>query len=345
MIKDAEYVGLNVLITGINGFIGGNIAKYFVDKGASVFGIIRNKQYNSFLYYEGLNEKVTLIEGDILDKELMSRIISEEQINYIYHLAAQVEVGVGAINPYLTFEANIKGTYTILESARLFPQSIKAIIIASTDKAYGSYGLDEMPYKEDYPLKPEYPYDISKACADMVARAYSSELYKLPVVVTRFCNIYGPGQLNFSALIPDAIRSALGYTTFIPRGSGHQIRDFIYVDDVVSLYAVIAEKLSDNPSKYRGEVYNAGTNTPISVRSVINNVYTTISNKDDLKIVLEQMEGKKTIGEIEQQYMDYQKVNDYFNWEPKNNLHTGLELTVEWFKDYLRMQYKKSNII
>ena len=140
-------VGLNVLITGINGFIGGNVVNYFINKGANVFGIIRNKQKSSFLYYEGVAEQVTLIDGDLLDKELMMRVISEESINYIFHLAAQVEVGVGIINPYLTFVVNIRGTYTILEAARLHPQSIKAIVIASTDKAYGSYAAERMPYK------------------------------------------------------------------------------------------------------------------------------------------------------------------------------------------------------
>src|SRR5690606_36361785 len=134
-------------------------------------------------------------------KELMARILSEERINAIFHLAAQVEVGVGMSNPYLTFETNVRGTYTLLEAVRQHPEHIQAVIVASTDKSYGSYPKEKMPYKEDYPLKPRYPYDTSKAAADMIAQSYANEVYKLPLVVTRFCNIFGPGQLNFSAVV------------------------------------------------------------------------------------------------------------------------------------------------
>ena len=169
MTNENYWAGKNVLITGINGFIGGNLAKLLVEKGANVFGLIRNQSEKSFLYYEGVARKTVNILGDILDKELVSRIISEEEINVVYHLAAQVEVGVGMHNPFLTFETNIRGTYTLLEAIRLNSNSIEAAIFASTDKAYGSYGRDMMPYKEDYPLIPKFPYDTSKACADLIA--------------------------------------------------------------------------------------------------------------------------------------------------------------------------------
>ena len=339
MTEKNKWVGKNVFITGINGFIGGNLANKFVALGANVFGLIRNRNMRTFLYYEGIADKVTLIKGDLTDKDLLVRIISEEQINYVYHLAAQVEVGVGMINPFDTFEVNVKGTYSLLEAVRLCPESVKAMIVASTDKAYGQYGIDQMPYKEDYPLIPIYPYDVSKACADMISRSYASDIYNLPIVVTRFCNIYGPGQLNFSALLPDAIRSALGYTTFIPRGSGEQIRDFIYVDDVAELYTVIGAELAIDPSKYVGEVFNAGTNSPISVKSVIEEIYNAVSNEKDLQKVIERMEGKKTVGEIQQQYMDFEKVNQYFGWKPKHSLKEGMAKTIEWFKGYLADNY------
>ena len=153
--------------------------------------------------------------------------------------------------------------YALLEAVRLSGDLVKSVVVASTDKAYGSYDSDMMPYKEDYPLIPMYPYDVSKACGDMIARSYASDVYNLPIVVTRFCNIYGPGQLNFSALFPDGIRSALGYSTFIPRGNGEQVRDFIYIDDVIDLYIKISKKLADDPTSCSGEVFNAGTNSPI----------------------------------------------------------------------------------
>ena len=333
--KASFWFGKNVLITGINGFIGGNLAKGLLENGANVFGLIRNAAHDTFLYYEKLNNKITLIEGDITDKDLLTRIVSEEQINAVFHLAAQVEVGVGLTNPYLTFETNTRGTWCLMEAIRACPQTIEAVVVASTDKAYGSYPAERMPYKEDYPLLPQYPYDVSKACADMIARTYANEIYKLPVVVTRFCNIFGPGQLNFSALIPDAARACLGYGKFVPRGSGQQIRDFIFVGDVVDLYLRIGEHLARNANSLRGRVYNAGTNQPRAVRDVLETVFRQTGQQQAFKAVLEMMKGRETIGEIECQYMDYDLVNRDFGWSPQHSFDSGVALTIEWFKGYL----------
>jgi len=327
--------GKNVFITGINGFIGGNLAKVLLNKGANVFGLIRNHSLQTFLYFEGLEKEIVIIKGDLTDKELMSRIMSENNIHVVYHLAAQVEVGVGLKNPYLTFETNIRGTYTLLESMRLNGDLIESAIFASTDKAYGSYDSDQMPYREDYQLLPKYPYDTSKACADMIAQVYANEVFDMPLAITRFSNIYGPGQLNFSALVPDAIRSALGFSKFIPRGDGSMIRDFLYVDDVVDLYLLIGESIPKNPKKISGEVFNAGTNEPISVQKVLENVYKLIGNKNEFEEILNKMSQKKTIGEIQCQYMNYDKVNEYFGWSPTHSIHDGLNKSIDWYKKWL----------
>jgi len=339
MVNHNYWLGKNVFITGINGFIGGNLAKTLVSKGANVFGLLRNRRKDTLLHYEDIADKVTLIRGDLINKDLLQRIISEEQINCVFHLAAQVEIGVGINNPFLTFETNIKGTYCLLEAIEQYSQTIESVVVASSDKAYGAYGRDKMPYKEDYPLIPIYPYDVSKACADMIAKCYTSNIYNLPIIITRFCNIFGPGQLNFSALIPDAVRSALGYSTFIPRGSGDQGRDFIYIEDVVDLYIVIAESLAKNPEKYAGEIFNAGTNSMISVRSIIEDIFSIVGNDKALDKVKEQMIGKKTTGEIDCQYMDFEKVNKYFGWEPKHQFKDGIIKSIEWYKLYLKEKY------
>ena len=325
----------NVLITGINGFIGGNLAKTLIKKGTNVFGLIRNADQNSLLYFDGYYKNVVLIEGELTNKTLMDRIISEEDINVIFHLAAQVEVGIAASNPFLTFETNIRGTYTLLEAVRNYPTNIQAVVVASSDKAYGSYNPDMMPYKETYPLIPEYPYDTSKACADMVAKSYASDLYDLPIVITRFCNIYGPGQLNFSALIPDGIKAALGYSEFVPRSDGSMIRDFIFVEDVADLYLRIGETLTNEP-QLNGEVFNAGTNQPISVKEIIKKIFKSLDNHAGLEKIVTEMEGKDAPGEIQCQYMDFEKVNEYFKWQPKHNLDDGLAKTIEWFTRYLK---------
>ena len=341
--KASYWSGTNVLITGINGFIGGNLARVLVEKGASVFGLMRNVKHDTLLFYEKLNERITLIDGEITDKDLLARIVSEEQIEAVFHLAAQVEVGVGLANPYLTFETNIRGTYSLLEAIRSCPQTIRSIIVASSDKAYGSYPAEKMPYQEDYPLLPKYPYDASKACADVIAQCYASEVYNLPVVVTRFCNIYGPGQLNFSAIFPDSIRACLGYGNFVPRGNGQQVRDFIFVEDVVELYLRIGEELAGNTGNIRGQVYNAGTNTPRSVREVLKTVYTLTGQERAFQSILEMMKGRATIGEIDCQFMDYAKVNRDFGWSPRHAFDDGVAKTIEWFKGYLKHKYESGH--
>ena len=324
--------GKNVFITGINGFIGGNLAKDLLDKGANVFGLVRNQSFQTFLYFESLEKEIIIIRGELTDKELLNRIMSENNINVVYHLAAQVEVGVGLLNPYLTFETNIRGTYTLLEAIRAHGELVESVIFASTDKAYGAYAADQMPYKENYPLLPKYPYDTSKACSDMIAQVYANEIFKMPIAITRFSNIYGPGQLNFSALIPDSITSALGFSKFIPRGDGSMIRDFLYVGDVVDLYLRIGESMAISPEKISGEVFNAGTNKPISVRDILEVVYKLAGNKSDFEEILNLMNKKQTVGEIQCQYMNYDKVNEYFKWSPTYSLQDGLIKSIEWYK-------------
>jgi CDP-glucose 4,6-dehydratase len=323
----------NVLITGINGFIGGNLAQGCLSKGAKVFGILRNMNKESFLFLEGLDNRVTLIKGDVTDKELLRSAIVEQRINICFHLAAQVEVGLAATYPYLTWETNIKGTYALLEAIRDNRETIEAVIIASTDKAYGSYPEDKLPYLEEYPLIPVFPYDVSKACADMIARSYASELYRLPIIITRFCNIYGPGQLNFSALIPDAVRAALGYGQFLPRGNGLHIRDYIYIDDVINLYLLFAERLALD-QKLIGEVFNAGTNQPKRVKDIVETIFNLIKKQDQYRLIREKWSDHQTTGEILYQYMGYEKLNTYFGWRPKVEFEQGLQTTVSWYDKY-----------
>jgi CDP-glucose 4,6-dehydratase len=327
----------NVLVTGVTGFVGGNLVKKLHAAGANVFGILRSDNPSSFLFFEGLNKKIRLIKGDIVDRDLLFNTITEQQINVIYHLAAQVEVGVGLTNPFLTFETNVRGTYNLLEACRMAKNSghnIEAIVVASSDKAYGEYPVEKMPYREDYPLLPKFPYDTSKACADMICNAYAIDQYKLPIVVTRFSNIYGPGQMNFSAIVPDGIRSALNYSTFIPRSDGSMVRDFIFAEDVADLYMRIAVAITKDPDSLRGQVFNAGSNEPINMRSLLTKIYQEIGNIKELKRILDDMKGRKTTGEIQYQHMSFDKVFEYFNWKPQHNIEAGIKKTIEWFKRY-----------
>ena len=326
-----------VFITGINGFVGSNLAKKLSLNGALVYGLVRNSNLKTFLYYEGINKRVTLINGELNNLSLIKRIIGEEKIQDIFHLAAQVEVGTAIKNPYLTFETNVRGTYTLLEAARSFKDDIESVIIASSDKAYGTYPLKELPYREDYPLKAIFPYDVSKACSDMLTQSYSNSPYHLPIVTTRFSNIYGPGQLNFSALIPDCIKCALGFDNFKPRTNGSHYRDFLFIDDAIDLYLEISESLSKSKNM-RGEIFNAGPNNPINIKDLTFKIFQLILDEHSFnkfkKLLVFPTE--KVQGEIMYQQMNFEKVYKFFNWKPKIEIEEGLKISTKWYADFLK---------
>ena len=327
----------SVFITGINGFIGGHLANELLRQGAKVCGLVRTPRPHSYLTIEKLAQHCCLFEGDLLDVALLERIISEEQVEVVFHLAAQVEVGVGMINPFLTFETNVRGTYNLMSAIHHFPEKIKSVVVASTDKSYGSYPQDQMPYLETYPLKPQFPYDTSKACADLIAQSFANPAFKHPIVVTRFCNIYGPGQLNFSAIVPDASRAALGLGEFIPRGDGSQQRDFLYVEDVSRLYLILAKDLAQDPEKFRGQIFNAGTGVPTSVRDIVTKIFQMNSQENALAIIIDEMKGKVTRGEIDCQFMGHEKVKQFTGWVPKVELSSGLKKTLDWYRKFFEL--------
>ena len=326
----------NILITGINGFVGGNLAKKLVNLNSNVYGIVRTQNYKSLLYYENIYKKCVVINGDILDKELIKRAIIENNISHIFHLAAQVEVGIATINPFDSFQTNTNGTYTLLSAINETKHNIKSIVVASTDKVYGKYPIRQLPYKENYKLKCIYPYDVSKACADLIAQSFSSNIHKIPISITRFSNIYGPGQINFSALIPDLIRSSLGYTKFKPRSDGTYLRDFVYIDDVINAYLLISENLDINQNKIRGQIFNFGTNKLISVREIIEIIYSKNNKRKKLKEIILIMKKSKLKGEINYQLMDFEKINKFFGYRPKTNFEKGIKDTINWYKTYLK---------
>jgi len=325
-----------VLITGITGFVGSNLAKNLSNKGANVIGLTQSKKIESLLFYEKIDKKVNLISGDITDKFLIKKILNKFKIEICFHLAAQVEVGLAQKDPYGTWETNIRGTYTLLEAIRENNKYVKSIIIASSDKAYGEYGLKKMPYKENYKLQPIFPYDTSKACADMIAKSYTSKLFNLPIIITRFSNIYGPGQLNFTALIPDSIRSCILNKKFVIRGNGESIRDYIYIDDIVDVYKLLSKQLYIDPKKYSGEIFNAGTNTPHKTKEILKKIFLYKGKIKEFKKITNNMKKNKTSGELSIQYMDYKKLYDYFGWKPKGKFNSNLPKVYNWYKSYFK---------
>lgn len=325
--------GRSVLITGINGFIGGHLAEALIARGARITGLIRNLKKDTYLFLEGMDGRINLVSGDLTNRETLQRVVSEERIQVCFHLGAQVEVEVARRYPFLTWETNIRGTYCLLEALREQKGSVEAIVVASSDKAYGSYSVSQMPYREHYPLKAVFPYDVSKACADMIAQSYASDLFKLPLIVTRFCNVYGPGQLNFSALIPESTRAALGFGEFVPRSDGRQVRDFIFAQDAADLYVTMAESLACD-RKLSGEIFNAGANQPVTVRDVVRLVFELADAPGGYQKLEEAFEGKETTGEIANQFATFDKVNRLFGWKPSTQFRDGLSKTVQWYRKY-----------
>lgn len=321
----------NVLITGITGFVGSNLAKNLIANNANVTGISKSKKVESLLFFENIDKKCNLVFGNIIDKDLIQNTIRKYNIEICFHLAAQIEVGYAKLYPFETWESNIRGTYNLLEAIRTCGKKIKAVIIASSDKAYGEYGIKRMPYKENYELKPSFPYDTSKACADMIAKSYTSQLYNLPIIVTRFSNIFGPGQLNFTALIPEAIKSCVLNYKFKSRSNGKSIRDYIYINDIVDVYKLLALNLFRFPKKYSGEVFNAGTNKKYTTKYIVEKIF--LQNNKNAKNIFKNH--KKTQGEILVQYMDYKKLNKFFSWKPKYRFEQVLPDLIAWYKNYL----------
>ena len=310
-----------VLITGVTGFVGSSLAARLVNLGAHIVGLVRDEVVESNFHFLGLEKVVTVVRGSLEDYPLLERTINEYAVEVVYHLGAQAIVSTANRSPLSTFKANIEGTWNLMEACR-GKNHIQAVVIASSDKAYGTH--KELPYREDFPLNPEYPYDVSKACADLIARSYF-RTYGLPVVVTRFANIYGPGDLNFSRIIPDTIRSILQGKNPIIRSDGTPERDYLYIDDVTDLYLLLAERIDET----RGEVFNAGHNKPISVLTLVETIL-RLSGRSDLR---PEIKGKGSLhGEIDRQWLDGEKVKRLVGWKPQVGLEEGLRKTITWYQ-------------
>lgn len=321
---------LPVLVTGITGFVGSSLAARLVGLKARVVGLVRDEVAGSSFHQFGLEKAVTVVHGSLEDYPLLARTVNEYAIEAVYHLGAQTIVGTANRSPLSTFKSNIEGTWNLLEACRAHPH-IRAVVVASSDKAYGTH--KDLPYREDFLLNPEYPYDVSKACADLLARSYF-RTYGLPVVITRFANIYGPGDLNFSRIIPDTIRSVLQGENPIVRSDGTPERDYLYIDDAMDLYILLAERIAET----KGEIFNAGHNKPVRVLDLVE----TILRLSDQTRLRPDIRGKgNPHGEIERQWLDGGKVKRILGWEPRVALEEGIRQTIAWYKAVFSMGESK----
>lgn len=315
--------GRAVLVTGAQGFVGSWLTRALVEAGARVTALQRDRAAEPGLALQGVAERINLVAGDLCDAALMERALGEHGIDTVFHLAAQTIVGTANRSPASTFESNIRGTWTLLEACRL--RGVERVVVASSDKAYGAH--DELPYREDLPLRPTFPYDVSKAAADLIARSYW-HTFELPVAVTRLANVYGGGDLNFSRLVPEAVSAAIDGRPPVIRSDGSPERDFLYVEDAVAAYLAIAEALDGGGA--RGEAFNAGGDRPHSVAEVVALIRELAGAGVEPDI---RGEGNPA-GEIDRQFVDSTKIRELCGWRPEVELEEGLRRTIEWYREH-----------
>lgn len=316
----------SVFVTGAYGLLGGWLVKALLERGARVTVLKRDAVGASALVLEGTERLVNAVHGDVCDARLLERALAEYEIDTVFHLAAQTIVGVANRGPLGTFETNIRGTWTILEACRRAGGRVGRVVVASSDKAYGAH--DTLPYRESAPLQPHYPYDVSKAAADLIARSYW-HTFGLPVAVTRFANLYGGGDFNFSRLVPEAVVAAIERRAPVVRSDGTPERDFLYVEDAVAAYLAICDLLDDG--RAAGEAYNAGGGRPRPVLDVVELICELAGTG-----VTPQVRGTGTPqGEISRQWVDSSNLHTACGWTPRVGLEDGLRATIAWYRRYL----------
>jgi CDP-glucose 4,6-dehydratase len=315
--------GTRVLFTGAQGFIGSWVVERLLEEGAEVLVLDRPTRALSRFRMAGLHERCTAVAADLLDLDSLHRVLDDHGVQAVFHLAASAIVGSAASAPVATYEVNVRGTWNLLEACRVATRTPARIVVASTDKAYGVH--EELPYREDHALQPRYPYDSSKACADMIARSYA-HTFGLPVAVTRFGNVFGGGDFNFSRLIPGTIRTLLAGDAPVIRSSGLLERDFLYAEDAAGAYLAIGESL--DRAELRGRAWNASIGRPISVLEIVGQLIAIAGLEVEADV-----RGEGTPhGELARQWLDSSAIREELGWTPTWDLERGLRATYGWYE-------------
>ncbi|WP_277539797.1 GDP-mannose 4,6-dehydratase [Bacillus sp. 159] len=314
----------NVFVTGCTGLLGSCLVKELIDQGANVTGLVRDTVPKSNLYQGEQVKQMNIVQGALEDLDVIERALGEYEIDTVFHLAAQAIVGVANRNPISTFEANILGTWNILEACRRHPL-IKRVIVASSDKAYGDQPT--LPYDENMPLQGKHPYDVSKSCADLLSHTYFNT-YGLPVCITRCGNLYGGGDLNFNRIIPQTIQLVLNGEAPEIRSDGTFIRDYFYIEDAVEAYLLLAEKMEE--LNLAGEAFNFSNEIQLTVLELVEKILKAMDSDLKPKVL------KQGSHEIKHQYLSAEKARKLLNWTPAHTIDEGLEKTIEWYKAFFQ---------
>lgn len=311
--------GANVLVTGGTGFIGSHLVELLIERNSKIFVPYIELQPKSYFTVTGLKKKVHLFKLDLRDKEKTIKAIRKFNVKYIFHLAAQTIVPDALKNPHHTLFNNIVSTINILDAART-NTSIKGVIVASSDKAYGK---TKETYTEDSPLKGDHPYDVSKSAKDLITQSYF-RTYKTPIVITRFGNVYGEGDLHLSRIVPGICEALCTKRTLKIRSNGEYVRDYIYVKDVAKGYI----HLLDNSDKTIGQAYNFSSKDTLSVVELIKKIEKVIGKKISYTIQ------NRAVNEIPYQHLNWNKVKKT-GWHPTYSLESTFPQIFQWYQQYI----------
>ncbi len=309
----------NILITGGAGFIGSTLANALLpDNKVIVLDDLSMGDFNNL--DESIN--LTKIEGNLVDKELLGKIFSENEFDYIFHLGAVASVADSVARPYETHQVNFDSTMTILEILRTRKSKLKRFIFSSSAAVYGDEPT--LPKREESVIRPLTPYAIDKFASEKMAMIYNL-LYDIPTSATRFFNVYGPNQnpespySGFISILVDRLKNKKELTIF---GNGEQTRDFVYVEDVVNALLLIATS-----DKSRGQVYNVGTGSRITLNDLVKLSQEITGKKISIKF------DKEREGDIRDSISDISKLRN-IGYEPNVDLALGM-------KKYLEYEFKK----
>ncbi len=320
--RAAFWKNRNVFITGGFGLLGSTIVEMLDAMQARVVVLKRDHVPSSRLFETAAAKRVMVVDGDFENYETVYRVLNDYEIDAVFHVGAQAIAPIANKCPMPTLKTNIMGTVNVLEACRVSP-TVKRIMVASSDKAYGAQPI--LPYTEDAGLNGKHPYDVSKSCTDLIAQMYHNT-YKLPVCITRCGNLYGPGDLNFSRIVPDSIRHALMEKAMVIRSDGKFIRDYFFVRDAANAYITLAENM-DRP-EIVGQAFNFSTGNSITVLDLVDRIH-AVMNHNIKPVVLNEAKA-----EIHDQTLDSSKAGRLLNWSTKFTLEEGMAETVAWYTNY-----------
>lgn len=326
--ESPSLAGRTVLVTGATGLVGSALSAELLARGAKVVAFIRDHDPQSEFFRSGTWQRTRIINGRLECLADVERALAEGEVDGVFHLGAQAIVGTALISPLQTFESNIRGTYHVLEACRRMGDRIGFVVVASSDKAYGS--LAGSAYRETDPLAGQGPYDVSKSCTDLLSLSYH-RTYGLPVAVTRCGNIFGPGDLNFSRLVPGTILATLQDRPVVIRSDGTFVRDYMYLQDVVEAYCLLAERI-DRPG-VAGEAFNFAPGRRLSVLEMVRHVLMAM-NGEHLEPVIE----NSARSEIREQVLDASKAHTVLGWQSRYDLAPALQVTSAWYQKYFQSQ-------